>query len=177
MEITEVILVDEDDSPIGRAEKMLAHRQGLLHRAFSIFIFNNNGEMLLQQRSLAKYHSGGLWSNTCCSHPSPGEETHLAAIRRLKEELGIETPIKKIFDFNYKTVFNNGLVEYEFDHVYVGRYDGIVHLNTAEVISTCFKSIAELKNDLQHNPDHFTEWFRLAFTKIESWWNNEFTQL
>lgn len=177
MELAEVILVDEHDNAIGREEKMRAHQQGLLHRAFSVFIFNSSGKMLLQQRALAKYHSGGLWTNACCSHPSPGEETHLAAARRLKEELGIETQIRKIFDFSYKAVFDNGLVEYEFDHVYVGKYDGIVHLNTAEVMDTCYKSIAEIKSVLQSHPDHFTEWFCLAFTKIEAWWNNEFNHL
>lgn len=175
MEKTEVILVDENDTAIGHAEKMLAHRQGLLHRAFSIFIFTSDGKMLLQQRALTKYHSGGLWTNACCSHPLPGEDTHIAAIRRLKEELGIETEIKKVFDFIYTASFGNGLVENEFDHVFAGIYNGPTRLNAAEVMDTCYKSMAGIKNDLQNYPHLFTAWFHLAFTKIETWWNNEFT--
>ena len=105
-------------------EKMEAHKKGLLHRAFSVFIFNGKGEMLLQQRALNKYHSGGLWTNACCSHPMPGEKTEDAADRRLKEELGFETPLEKIFDFVYKAEFDNGLTEYEFDHVFAGEYEG-----------------------------------------------------
>src|ERR1700704_1019373 len=115
MDIEQVILVDEKDRSIGVAEKMEAHQKGLLHRAFSIFIFNAKGEMLLQQRALAKYHSPGLLTNTCCSHPAPGEEMMHAIQRRLQEEMGFTTPVKKIFDFIYKAELDNGLVEYEFD--------------------------------------------------------------
>ncbi|HEX8460985.1 MAG TPA: isopentenyl-diphosphate Delta-isomerase, partial [Segetibacter sp.] len=116
----EVILVTEHDEQIGSMEKMQAHRKGVLHRAFSIFVINDRKEMLLQQRSLSKYHSGGLWTNACCSHPRPGEDTASAAVRRLSEELGFTTSIKKIFDFRYNAAFDNGLIEHEFDHVYVG---------------------------------------------------------
>ena len=122
----QVILVNEKDEATGVAEKMDAHRQGLLHRAFSIFIFNRKGELLLQQRSLNKYHSGGLWTNTCCSHPSPGESTQAAAIRRLNEEMGFETDLEKVFDFVYKTGFDDGLLEHEFDHIVIACK---LHLN------------------------------------------------
>ena len=124
MELTQVILVDVNDRQIGIMEKMKAHQQGSLHRAFSVFIFNKKGEMLLQQRALNKYHSGGLWTNACCSHPLPGEETIAAAKRRLQEELGFEIPVEKVFDFVYKADFDNGLTEHEFDHVYVGEFEG-----------------------------------------------------
>src|SRR5258705_3890201 len=128
----EVILVNTDDVALGSMEKMEAHVKGKLHRAFSVFIFNTNGEMLLQQRAINKYHSGGLWTNACCSHPSPGEDTSSAARRRLKEEMGIATPLKKIFDFVYEASFDNGLTENEFDHVFAGEYEGKITLNTAE---------------------------------------------
>src|SRR5215468_430433 len=114
----QVILVNELDEEIGTMEKLSAHEQGVLHRAISVFIFNEKGEMLLQQRASRKYHSGGLWTNACCSHPHPGEATHAAALRRLKEEMGFETSLKKAFDFVYKTSFDNGLTEHEFDHVF-----------------------------------------------------------
>src|SRR4030095_7998604 len=130
MSSTEVILVDQEDRPSGTAEKMEAHRKGLLHRAFSVFIFNSKGEMLLQQRALSKYHSGGLWTNACCSHPAPGEKTKDGAIRRLNEELGFETPVEKVFDFVYKAEFDNGLTEHEFDHVFAGEYEGQLNVNT-----------------------------------------------
>src|SRR5262245_45397537 len=123
MEIQQVILVNELDLATGVMEKMEAHEKGLLHRAFSIFIFNSKGEMLLQQRALGKYHSGGLWSNTCCSHPQPGEDILLSAQNRLQEEMGFTTTLNKIFDFTYKADFGNGLTEYEFDHVFAGQYD------------------------------------------------------
>ncbi len=171
MDMTQVILVDENDSPVGTSEKMQAHIDGLLHRAFSIFIFNAKGEMLLQQRALNKYHSGGLWTNACCSHPAPGEETKIAASRRLYEEMGFETAIEKIFDFVYKADFENGLTEYEFDHVFVGQYDGGFKFNKEEVADACYKSIAEINQSLQTHPENYTVWFHIAFPKIEEWWN------
>lgn len=121
----DVILVDEQDRPTGRMEKIEAHRKALLHRAFSIFIFNEKGQMLLHKRAAGKYHSGGLWTNACCSHPQPGEETLAAAENRLVEEMGIRVPLTKAFDFSYRAEFDNGLTEYEFDHVFTGTYDGI----------------------------------------------------
>jgi len=166
----EVILVNEQDQQVGVMEKMEAHQKGLLHRAFSIFIFNEKGEMLLQQRAATKYHSGGKWSNACCSHPRPGEELLDAAGRRLKEELGFETGLKKIFEFAYKVEFENGLAENEVDHVFVGEYYGQINLNPEEAQDYCFKSLPEIKHSLQIKPGIYTEWFLLAFPKIENWW-------
>ena len=117
-----VILVDENDAPIGIMEKIEVHQKALLHRAFSVFIFNSKGEMLLQKRANNKYHSPGLWTNACCSHPSPGQDTLEAATKRLQEEMGFTTAIEKVFDFIYKAPFDNGLTEYEFDHVFIGTY-------------------------------------------------------
>jgi len=173
MEITNVILVDEQDNPIGVHEKLDAHKQGLLHRAFSIFIFNSKGEMLLQQRAINKYHCGGLWTNACCSHPVPGEQTDLAAIRRIKEELGFMVPVQKIFDFVYTASFSNGLTEYEFDHVFVGEYDGVIQYNPEEVMDISYKPLADISDLLQINPKQFTPWFAIAFPKIEAWYKNQ----
>ncbi len=169
MQITEVVLVDEQDRPVGSMEKMRAHVEGKLHRAFSVFIFNNRGEMLLQQRAAGKYHSGGLWTNACCSHPGPGEETTAAAERRLKEELGFVTPVKKIFDFVYKAGFENGLTEYEFDHVYTGRYDGGIDFNREEVMSVAWRSMEDIRHSLDTEPELYTAWFRLGFPRVEAW--------
>ena len=170
----QVILVDEKDEPVGVAEKMEAHRKGLLHRAFSIFIFNSKGEMLLQRRSLRKYHSGGLWTNACCSHPNPGEETLDAVQRRLKEELGFEAPVEKVFDFMYKAELGNGSTEYEFDHVFAGEYDGRIDFNTEEVEEVCYKNIPGINQSLQADPEKYTAWFQLAFPKIERWWDQHY---
>jgi isopentenyl-diphosphate delta-isomerase len=159
----EVILVDESDTPLGTMEKMEAHRRALLHRAFSVFIFNSKGEMLLQQRSPDKYHSAGLWTNACCSHPRPGEDTLEAAIRRLYEELRFTTPLEKLFHFTYKSAFDNGLTEFEFDHVFVGTYDAAIHPNKAEVSDYCHWSPELIRESLRLQPDRFTSWFRLAF--------------
>jgi isopentenyl-diphosphate Delta-isomerase len=161
--IEEVILVDESDTPLGTMEKMEAHRRALLHRAFSVFIFNSKGEMLLQQRAPDKYHSAGLWTNACCSHPRPGEDTRAAAIRRLYEELRFTTPLEKLFHFTYKSEFDNGLTEFEFDHVFVGTYDAAIHPNKAEVSDYCHCSPEQIRESLRLQPDRFTSWFRLAF--------------
>lgn len=176
MSHTEVILVDTADNATGIMEKMQAHRDGVLHRAFSIFIFNKNGEMLLQQRAMGKYHSGGLWTNACCSHPLPGEYTTVAAHRRLKEELGFETPIHKIFDFVYKADMGNGLIEYEFDHVFTGEYEAEINFNREEVMDFCFRSMSDIQNDLTSHPEKYTAWFRLAFPRIEQWWQEAYIQ-
>ena len=170
----EVILVNEHDEAIGSIEKMEAHQKGLLHRAFSIFIFNSKGEMLLQQRAFGKYHSGGLWTNACCSHPRPGEETKAAAERRLKEEMGFGTELQKIFDFTYKADFDDGLVEHEFDHVFTGKYDGVININPEEVNDYCFKSVESIKGSLQTHTGKYTAWFKLAFPRIEEWWMNHY---
>ena len=166
----QVILVDEQDIAAGAMEKMEAHEKAVLHRAFSVFIFNSKGEILLQQRAMDKYHSGGLWTNSCCSHPRPGEETIAAASRRLREELGFETPLKKVFDFVYQASFDNGLTEYEFDHVFVGNYEGEVLPNPKEVGSYAFRTMKMIEQQLQHEPELFTAWFHIAFPKVMEWW-------
>ena len=173
----EVILVNEMDEPVGVMEKMEAHRKGILHRAFSVFIFNNKGEMLLQQRALNKYHSGGLWTNACCSHPMPGEETPDAASRRLQEELGFTSALKKIFDFTYRTEFDNGLIEHEFDHVFAGIYEGEIKFNPEEVKDYCYKKMDAIKQSLESHPSKYTSWFLLAFPKIEEWWAENYQQV
>ena len=143
----QVILVNEQDAPIGVMEKMEAHKTGTLHRAFSIFIFNSQGEMLLQQRAKGKYHSGGLWTNACCSHPQPGEQVEKAAERRLMEELGFSTSLEKVFDFLYKAGLDNGLTEHEFDHVFVGEYNGAINFNTEEV-ANCSSVMGMMPNSV-----------------------------
>ena len=165
----DVILVDEKDRQLGVMEKMEVHQKALLHRAFSIFIFNTKGEMLLQKRAADKYHSGGLWTNACCSHPQPGQATAEAAINRLQEEMGFATPIKKAFDFVYKASFDNGLTEHEFDHVFTGIYEGEIIPDKEEVSEYCYKSIEDIKAALQSQPKLYTEWFRIAFPKLEAY--------
>ena len=165
----EVILVNEKDEVIGHMEKMAAHRHDILHRAFSVFIFNTKREMLLQKRAFGKYHSGGLWTNACCSHPRPGEQTSDAALRRLKEEMGFQVPLKKVFDFIYKAEFDNGLHEFEFDHVFTGNYDGIINPDSEEVEDFCFKEINEISKSLLSHPQKYTAWFHIAFPKMQQW--------
>jgi isopentenyl-diphosphate Delta-isomerase len=165
----EVILVNEFDESIGSMEKMEAHEKALLHRAFSVFLFNKKGEMLLQKRAASKYHSPSLWTNACCSHPMPEEETKQAALRRLEEELGFTTSISKAFHFTYKAVFDNGLTEHEFDHVFVGEYEGVMLLNTEEVSEVCYKQMADIKTEIEHNAGDYTEWFKIAFPLLEEW--------
>ena len=165
----EVILVDEHDAELGTLEKMEAHIQGKLHRAFSIFIFNQKGDMLLQQRAIEKYHSGGLWTNTCCSHPRPGESIANAAQRRLSEEMGFTTPLTKIFDFKYQATFENGLIEHEFDHVLTGVYEGNIVPNTNEVRDYQYLAIKDIKSGIEKSSQLYTAWFCIAFPKIEEW--------
>src|SRR4051812_27342631 len=165
----EVILVTENDEPIGRMEKMEAHQKGVLHRAFSVFIINCRNEMLLQQRAKTKYHSSGLWTNACCSHPRPDEDTDAAAIRRLQEELGFTTPITKIFDFRYNADFDNGLTEHEFDHVYFGTYSDKIFPNPNEVQDYCYKNMDEIANTIQTHPQKYTAWFCIAFPMVLDW--------
>ncbi|MBN8836613.1 MAG: isopentenyl-diphosphate Delta-isomerase [Sphingobacteriia bacterium] len=171
MNMEEVILVDEKDNVVGYMEKMEAHEKAVLHRAFSVFIFNSRGEMLLQQRALKKYHSGGLWTNACCSHPRKDETTLRGAERRLKEEMGIVTPLKKIFDFIYKAEFDNGLSEYEFDHVYVGYSDERPDINLKEVANYTYRSMDFIDQFLNEHPDFYTAWFLLAFPKVLEWYH------
>jgi isopentenyl-diphosphate Delta-isomerase len=164
-----VILVNERDEEIGIMDKLEAHRQARLHRAFSVFIFNRQGEMLLQQRALHKYHSGGLWTNACCSHPAPGEATADAAARRLQEEMGFGTPLTRIFDFTYRAEFDNGLVEHEYDHVFLGIYSDDIHPDPAEVQDYCHKTLDELKHSIETDPGAFTAWFHIALPLLEKW--------
>jgi isopentenyl-diphosphate delta-isomerase len=124
----------------------------------------------LQQRALDKYHSGGLWTNTCCSHPRPDELIHKAASRRLMEEMGIETPLEKVFDFIYQASFNNGLSEHEFDHVFVGYFDGDIHPNPAEVNAYVYRSMEQIESMLESNDGKFTAWFEIVFPKMMEWW-------
>ena len=173
----QVILVNEKDEMTGTAGKMEAHQKGLLHRAFSVFVFNSKDEMLLQQRAINKYHSGGLWTNACCSHPIPGEGIQDAAKRRLKEELGFEIPIKKSFDFVYKASFANGLIEYEFDHVFIGEYEGTVPYNKDEVMDICYKPMAAIRDSLKDHPKIYTAWFHLAFPEIEKRWKERYKNI
>ena len=165
----EVILVNELDEVIGSMEKMEAHEKALLHRAFSVFLFDKKGNMLLQKRAATKYHSPSLWTNACCSHPMPGESTQQAALRRLQEELGITATINKAFHFTYKAEFDNGLTEHEFDHVFVGEFDDELFLNKEEVSDTCYKSMNEIKNEIEHQAGNYTAWFKIAFPLLEDW--------
>ncbi len=170
--IQEVILVDEHDHELGVMEKMEAHEKGLLHRAFSVFIFNDAGEMLLQRRALSKYHSGGLWTNACCSHPQPGETAAQAATRRLREELGFTLPVEKVFDFVYRADFENGLTEHEFDHVFVGHYNGSLQPNEEEVMDHRYQDMDSLRASMQSEPALYTAWFHLAFPRIDQWYRD-----
>lgn len=163
----DVILVDEQDNAIGTMGKMEVHEKAVLHRAFSIFIFNDKGEMLLQKRADNKYHSAGLWTNTCCSHPRPGEDTETAALKRLQEEMGFTTALSKAFSFIYKAPFDNGLTEHEYDHVFTGRYNGLVYPNPQEVSDYCYQPVEAIKDNIKMQPAHFTEWFKIALPKLE----------
>ncbi len=168
--MTEVILVTENDEQIGAMEKLEAHKKGLLHRAFSVFIFNKKGEMLLHKRAAAKYHNGGLWTNACCSHPMPGEVIIDAAKRRLYEEMGFTVSVSHAFSFTYKATFDNGLTEYEFDHVFAGIHDGEIKFNTSEVSDYCYKSIEDIESSLITHPQNYTEWFKLALPGIKAYY-------
>lgn len=170
MNPNEVILVTPDDEAIGVMEKMEAHQKGVLHRAFSVFIFDKRGRMLLQQRAGQKYHGAYLWTNACCSHPMREEPVEQAAQRRLMEEMGFQTPLKKIFAFTYKATVENNLVEHEYDHVFAGEYEGTVKMNPEEVCNYGYEDLAVIKKRLQADPGRFTSWFRIAFPQIEAWW-------
>lgn len=163
-----VVLVDDFDKEIGTEEKMKAHKEGRLHRAFSIFIFNSKGEMLLQKRAKSKYHSGGLWSNACCSHPRPGENIKQAAHRRLMEEMGFDCDLQEAFDFVYKAHLDHNLTEYEFDHVFIGKYDGEVKLNPGEAEDYKWINIDSLKENVEKHPENYTVWFKCALTEVLS---------
>ena len=165
-----VVLVDEADNDLGTMEKLEAHRLAKLHRAFSVFLFDKSGNMLLQKRALKKYHSPGLWTNTCCSHPRPGELAKDAAARRLKEEMGIAASFEKAFSFIYNAPLDQGLTEHELDYVFVGEYEGVISPNSMEVCDYLYISIEELREKIQSSPAQFTVWFKIAFPKVVEWY-------
>lgn len=164
--IEKVILVDSDDNQIGEAEKMQAHLNDSLHRAFSIFIFDAKNRLLIQQRAQRKYHSGGLWTNTCCGHPRPGEETLAAAHRRLQEEFGFDCPLKCITKFIYHAKLDNNLSEHEIDNVLIGFYNDKVNPDPNEIMNYSWEKISQLQSELQLAPEKFTAWFKLCFDKV-----------
>jgi len=166
VEEEEVILVDKNDLAIGRMGKMEAHIQCKLHRAFSIFIFNNSGQLLLQQRAFEKYHSAGKWTNTCCSHPRPGELTADAAKRRLKEEMNMECEMTPVFTFSYLAELENGLLENEYDHVYFGTCDDLPQPNPLEVADFKYINMEELQLSLSEDHENYTAWLKICFTQV-----------
>jgi isopentenyl-diphosphate Delta-isomerase len=164
--IERVVCVDAEDRCIGTEEKLKAHREGMLHRAFSVFVFNAEGQLLLQQRSPEKYHSGGLWTNTCCSHPRPDEDVEAAAARRLAEEMGIVCPLRKAFSFVYREDVAPGLVEHEFDHVFIGRFDGVAQPDPNEASDARWVDRAVLQRELEERPENYSAWFRLSIDRV-----------
>ena len=167
-----VILVDKNDRQIGLMEKQEAHVKGLLHRAFSIFIFNSNNELLIQKRALQKYHSGGLWTNTCCSHPREKETILEAAHRRLHEEMGMTCKLELKFNFIYKAKLDNNLYEHEFDHVFFGVSNNDPKINNQEVDSYDYKPLAFLKKDIVAHPNKYTEWFKICLREVDKIYQN-----
>jgi isopentenyl-diphosphate delta-isomerase len=161
-----LILVDEDDKVIGVGEKIETHLIGALHRAFSVFIFNSVGQLLLQRRSSTKYHSQGLWSNTCCGHPRPGESTKEASRRRLREEMGFDCEVREVFEFIYHAKLNNGLYEHEYDHVMVGRFDGNPTPNRDELDEWRWVDPKTIKFDVEKHPENYTYWFRISVHEL-----------
>ena len=162
-----VVLVDEQDNAIGTMEKQQAHVEGVLHRAFSIFIFNSEKKLLLQKRASSKYHCGGLWTNTCCSHPRENETVLDAANRRLEEEMGMSCNLQSIFSFVYKAEFENGLTEHEFDHVFFGESNSTPTINLEEVEDFRYVGMEELQIEINENPTHFTPWFLIALDRVK----------
>lgn len=164
----QVILVNRKDEQLGLMPKMEAHEKAMLHRAFSVFIFNDKGELLLQQRAKEKYHSPLLWTNTCCSHQRNGESNMEAGRRRLQEEMGFDCDLKEVFWFVYKAPFDNGLTEHELDHVMVGFYNQDPVINREEVESFAWMQMENVKNDMAKNPKKYTEWFKIIFKESYS---------
>ncbi|REG87602.1 isopentenyl-diphosphate Delta-isomerase [Winogradskyella sediminis] len=162
----QVILVDENDTKIGLMPKMEAHEKALLHRAFSVFVFNDKNELMLQQRALHKYHTPGLWTNTCCSHQRDGESNLEAGKRRLQEEMGFVTELQEKTSFIYKAPFDNGLTEHEFDHIMIGYYNEDPNINPEEVASWKWMSLEDVESDIEKNPQLYTAWFKIIFEKF-----------
>ena len=161
-----VIIVNARGESIGTMDKMAAHRAGIMHRAFSVFIFNSEGQLLLQQRAFEKYHSGGLWTNTCCSHPRLGEKTMDAAHRRLQEEMGMDCEITELFQFSYRHEFENGLIENEYDHVFLGVSDVVPIINPEEVAAFRYIDLDMLLLELFEQPDNYTPWFKICLEQV-----------
>lgn len=167
--MTNVILVDDNDNEVGQMEKLEAHKVGALHRAFSVLIMNTKGEMLIQKRARTKYHSAGLWSNACCSHPTGNDTLKNEAQKRLMEEMGIHTSLVFQYSFIYKTALENNLTENEFDHVFLGVFDGAPILNKEEAEDWKYVDLSKLQIDISKNPEHYSHWFRLIIKR----WSNE----
>ncbi len=167
-----VLIVDEQDNQIGEMEKMETHEKGVLHRAFSVFIFNGKNELILQQRALSKYHSPGLWTNTCCSHPRKGETTEKAAHRRMVEEMGFDCEFSEAFSFIYKSDVGEGLTEHEFDHVFIGKSEKKPFINDKEVNDWNYKKMEDIRLDMDQHPKRYTVWFRIAFDEVEKHLNS-----
>ena len=161
-----VVLVDQNDKQIGLMPKMEAHEKGVLHRAFSVFILNDGNELMLQQRALHKYHSPGLWTNTCCSHQRDGESNLEAGTRRLQEEMGFLASLKETTSFIYKAPFDNGLTEHELDHIMIGNYNGVPAINEDEVAAWKWMPLEAVKKDIEDHPDQYTVWFKIIFEKF-----------
>lgn len=157
--------MDEKDRELGPIEKLEAHHKGILHRAFSILVFNSKNQLLLQRRAMGKYHTPGLWTNTCCSHPRYGENIVEAIYRRLHEEMGFTCELEEVFQFQYKVKFDNELTENEYDHVFIGRYDGEIHINKDEVEEYKWISLEEVEDRIKSNPEEFTYWFKYLLKK------------
>ncbi|MDY0781651.1 isopentenyl-diphosphate Delta-isomerase [Tenacibaculum sp. IB213877] len=161
----QVILVDEQDNKVGLMPKMEAHEKALLHRAFSVFVFNDKNQLMLQQRAKGKYHSPLLWTNTCCSHQRDGETNIEAGKRRLQEEMGFTCELEEVFSFIYKAPFDNGLTEHEYDHVMIGKFNDEPSINKEEVEAYKWMTLKEVKNDMEQYPQHYTAWFKIIFEK------------
>ena len=164
-----VVLVDQNDQKLGLMEKQQAHVAGLLHRAFSVFIFNSKGELMIQQRAASKYHSPTLWTNTCCSHPRDNETYEQAAHRRLEEEMGFDCELEYKFNFIYKAHLENDLIEHELDHVFIGTFDNEPKLNPDEVMAYRWVELDDLKKDMEKNPQNYTAWFKIIFEHYVSY--------
>ena len=163
-----VIIVDKNDNQIGLMPKLDAHKKGILHRAFSVFVLNNNNEIMLQKRAYNKYHSGGLWTNTCCSHQREGENSIEAGKRRLLEEMGFETELKIITSFIYKVEFENGLTEHELDYLLIGKFFKSPVINKQEVADWKWMKIELIADDIKLNPNNYTSWFKIIFDKFQN---------
>lgn len=177
LNVNDVILVDSNDQELGTCEKLEAHKRGLLHRAFSVFIFNNHGELLLQRRAFGKYHSEGLWTNTCCSHQAPGETNLEAGKRRLGEEMGMECDLHEVFSFEYRAELDNNLTEHELDHVLIGYSSMDPVLNPDEAIDFKWMTLSDLQHAISQHPEAYTAWLKIILEKhyqhIESYSRHE----